>query len=174
MFYQGQSGPTPYLSNRQRARLMKGAFLDNLGAAANADQALPKVLLKLGAYHVYRGVNPLHSSELGNLVAEVAEGHKLLATNLLALGVKGQQLRVTGVARPPAPAALDLATDPDLGFLAPLLAAQLANTWTLYDLRALRLSFGKLGKVDPELERLIFGFDFVVLVPDPRPSRPLP
>jgi hypothetical protein len=34
--------------------------------------------------------------------------------------------------------------------------------------------FGKLGKLDPELERLIFGYDFVVLIPDPKASHALP
>ena len=37
--YRGQSGPTPYLSNRARARLMKETFLDDLGVAAKADKS---------------------------------------------------------------------------------------------------------------------------------------
>ena len=168
--YEGQASPTPYVSNVRRAKLMKETFFDDLSAAASVDHAMPKVLLKLGAWHLYRGMNPLHSSELGDLVAEAAAAHKLLAVNVLVLGVKGQQLRPAGVGRPDQAAALDLASDADFKFLAPLLAAQRAEGWTLFDLRALRPIFGKLGKVDPELERLIFGYDFAVLIPDPKPA----
>ena len=57
---------------------MKGMFLDDLSAAMKADQAFPKVLVKIGAWHAYRGLNPLRSSELGNLIGEAAEGHKVL------------------------------------------------------------------------------------------------
>lgn len=64
--YVGQSSGPPYLSNRRRARLMKGTFVDELSIAAEADKAFRKVLLKLGAWHMYRGLNPLHSSELGH------------------------------------------------------------------------------------------------------------
>ncbi len=173
--YQGQSSATPWLSNRQRARLMKARFTQRLTAAVTRDRALPKVLLKAGAWHLYRGANPLRSSEIGALVSELAEGHQVAAVNIAVLGVRGQQLQVTGVGRPPAAAALDLAQGKDTSFrfLAPLFAAQVAASWTLFDLRALRPSFQKYGKLDPELERLIFGYDFVVLIPDPRAAHAL-
>jgi hypothetical protein len=173
--YQGQASATPWLSNRQRARLMKSTFTDRLGAAAVKEQQLPKVFLKLGAWHLYHGVNPLRSSEIGALVTEIAEGHKVSAVNLAVLGVKGQQLHPAGVGRPAAAGALDLAHDKDSDFrwLAPLFAAQVAKAWTLFDLRALRPSFGTYGKLDGELERLIFGYDFLVLIGDPRASHPL-
>ena len=34
----------------------------------------------------------------------------------------------------------------------------------------LRQEFSKYGKIDPEPERVIFGHDFVVLIPDAKPS----
>lgn len=170
--YLGQSGPEPYLSNRRRARLMKRTFLDDLSAAAKTEKAFPKVLVKLGAWHMYRGLNPLRSSELGNLVAEAAEGHAVEAVNILVLGVKGQQLQAAGVGRAPKVVPLDLVGDKDseFAFLAPLFAASAPHAWTLFDLRALRSTFRKLGPVDAELERVIFGYDFVVLIPDPKPA----
>jgi len=171
--YLGQGGSTPYLSNRARARLMKGTFLDDLSAAAKAEHELPKVMLKLGAYHLYRGFNPLHSSELGNMIGEAAEGHKVLAVNVLVLGLEGQQLRPAGVGKRAAPGALDLRADPDWKFAAPLFAATRKTGWTLFELRALRPRFRDLGAIAPELERLIFGYDFVIVIPDPRPEHPL-
>jgi hypothetical protein len=169
--YLGQSGPDPYASNRRRAKLMKRTLLDHIGAAAKADKAFPKVMLKLGAWHLYRGLNPLRSSEVGNMVGEAAEGHAVEAVNVLLLGVKGQQLAVAGVGRPPHAVTLDLADkDSDFKFLAPFFAATDAHGWTLFDLRALRPGFRKLGALDPELERMIFGYDFLVLIPDPKPA----
>lgn len=172
--YQGQMGSNVYASNRRRARLMKGMFLDDLSAAMKADKAFPKVLVKVGAWHAYRGLNPLRSSEIGNLIGEAAEGHKVEAVNLIVLGVKGAQLRAAGVGRPAAPQPLDLAHDKDSDYkvLAPFFA-ELGKDWTLFDLRTLRPQLGKLGPIDPELERVIFGFDFLVLIPDPKPSHPL-
>lgn len=171
--YLGQSGPDPYLSNRERAKLMKRTFLDDLSAAAHAEKAFPKVMIKLGAWHLYRGLNPLRSSEMGNLIGEAAEGHGVEAVNILVLGVKGQQLQVAGVSRTPRPVALDL-TKPgsDFAFLAPFFAAMEPHGWTLFDLRGFRPHFRKLGTLDPELERVIFGYDFLLLVPDPRPEHP--
>ena len=171
--YAGQMGGDPYPSNRKRARLMKGTFLDDLSAAAKADKAFPKVLLKLGAWHMYRGLNPLRSSELGNMVAEAAEGHKVEAVNVLVLGVKGTQLAAAGVGKPAAVRKFDLANDKDsdMKFLAPFFA-EVGKDWTLFDLRTLRPGFGKLGTVDAEVERVIFGFDFLVLIPDATASHP--
>jgi hypothetical protein len=37
-------------------------------------------------------------------------------------------------------------------------------------MRALRDKFSDYGKINPEFERIIFGYDFVVLVPDPKAS----
>jgi hypothetical protein len=52
--------------------------------------------------------------------------------------------------------------------LKPAIDNQVSNAWTLYDLRNLR--FQKLGAVDPEMERVIFGYDFLVIVPEFTPA----
>jgi hypothetical protein len=172
--YQGQLGGDAYASNRRRARLMKGTFLDDVSEAMKIEKVFPKVLIKVGAWHAYRGLNPLRSSELGNLIGEAAEGHKVEAVNLLVLGVKGAQLRAAGVGRVPTPQPLDLAGDKDSDYqvLEPFFA-ELGKEWKLFDLRTLRPQLGKLGPIDPELERVMFGFDFMVLIPDPKPSHPI-
>jgi hypothetical protein len=164
-----------YNSNRQRALLMKKNFSARFAAATQDDSVLPKVFFKFGAYHMYRGINPLHSSELGNLIAEAAEANQVKSVHILIAGVKGEQLHFAGIGKPPEAAPVDLAGDKDSPFLSfkPLFDAQVENSWTLYDLRALRDGFSKYGKVDPELERLIFGYDFVVFIPDPKASHPI-
>jgi len=170
--YQKNMSGDFYKSNRQRALLMKKNFSEPFAASSQSNGVLPKVFFKFGAYHMFRGINPLHSSELGNLIAEAAEANQLKSVNILIVGVKGEQLHFAGIGKPSEAAPLDLAGDKDSPFLffKPLFDLQIENSWTLYDLRALRDSFSKYGKIDPELERVIFGYDFVVLISDPKAS----
>jgi|HubBroStandDraft_1064217.scaffolds.fasta_scaffold28830_3 hypothetical protein len=161
-----------YASNRQRALLMKKNFSEPFAASSQSDGVLPKIFFKFGGYHMFRGINPLHSSELGNLIGEAAEANQFKSVHILIVGVKGEQLHFAGIGKPAEAAPLDLASDKDSPFLIlkPLFDTQVENSWTLYDLRALRDGFSKYGKIDPELERVIFGYDFVVFVPDPKAS----
>lgn len=170
--YQKNMSGDYYKSNRQRALLMKKNFSEPFAASSQSDGVLPKVFFKFGAYHVFRGINPLHSSELGNLISEAAEANQFKSVHILIGGVKGEQLHFVGIGKPPEAVPLDLASHKDSPFLflKPLFDAQVENSWTLYDLRALRDGFSKYGKIDPELERVIFGFDFVVFIPDPKAS----
>jgi hypothetical protein len=162
-----------YQSNRQRALVMKKNFSEPFAASSQSNGVLPKVFFKFGAYHMFRGINPLHSSELGNLISEAAEANQFKSVHILIAGVKGQQLHFVGIGKPAEAAPLDLAGDKDSPFLffKPLFDALVENSWTLYDLRALRDGFSKYGKIDPELERVIFGYDFVVFIPDPKASQ---
>lgn len=171
--YQKNMTGSYYASNRQRAQLMKSIFVPlSAGAMQKAGGAPPKILFKFGGWHMYRGLNPIHSSELGNLVNEFAEAHGLKSLHVLILGVKGEQLHFAGIGKPYQASPLDLANDKDseFSFMGPFLNSQIENQWTIFDLRALRNKFSSYGKVDPELERLTFGMDFVVLIPDPKAS----
>ena len=146
-----------------------------LAPAARADalgDALRTVASPIGVTAGKLDMNPLHSTELGNLINEAAEGHRVESVNILIVGKQGSQLHPAGVGKPPAASAFDLAKDPDMAFLAPVLAAASPTAWTLFELRALRPAFGKLGKVDAEVERVIFGYDFVVIIPDAKPAHP--
>jgi hypothetical protein len=44
---------------------------------------------------------------------------------------------------------------------------------TMFDLRAMRKGFRSLGPVDKEMERIIFGNDLLILIPQATPSRQL-
>ena len=80
-----------------------------------------------------------------------------------------------GIGRPAAPAPLNLAEDKDSDFLylKPMFDNVLADGFTVFDLRSFRPDFRSIGPVDRELERLIFGYDFLVLIPHPAASHPL-
>jgi hypothetical protein len=170
--YQKNMSGDYYDSNRQRALLMKKNFAEPFAAASQSNGVLPKVFFKFGAYHMFRGINPLHSSEIGNLIGEAAEANQFKSVHILIAGLKGEQLRFAGIGTPAEAEPLDLTGDKDSSFLflKPLFDAQVENSWTLYDLRALRDGFSKYGKMDSELERVIFGYDFVVFIPDPKSS----
>lgn len=157
-----------YNSNRQRALLMKHNFAAPFSQAMQHGPVPPKVLFKFGGMHMFRGLNPLHSSELGNLAGEFAEAHGLKSVHILIFGVKGRQARFAGIGKPSQAALFDNTSEKEseFPFLKPLFENQVAGSWTIYDLRALRTGFSQFGKIDPELERIIFGYDFVVLVPE--------
>lgn len=163
-----------YASNRERAQLMKQNFKTRYLAASDPEP-LPKVMFKFGGYHMYRGLNSLHSSEIGNMVAELAEWNGTKSVHILIFGVKGEEAAFAGIGKPSAVAPLDLKADTrgDFGFLAPMLDNMLKDSWTMYDLRALRAHFGSYGAVSGEIERMIFGYDFLVLIPNTTASHDL-
>jgi len=173
--YKKNMGGQTAESNRQRALLMKHNFVANYERATSNGASAPKILLKFGAWHMFKGVNPLLNNDLGNYVTELADGQGTSSVRILILGVNGDQLRFAGIGRPPAPAPLNLAEDKDSDFLylKPVFDNLLADGFTVFDLRGFRLGFRSLGPVDREMERLIFGYDFLVVIPHPAASHPI-
>lgn len=153
-------------SNRDRALLMKqtlAAYLRASGAPATP----PKIFFKFGEEHLYRGINPLRNLDLGNFVAELGDGLGLRDLHVLALGTSGRQSRFEGIGKPwdSSAYALDDADHERFAFLAPFVANMTPGGWTLYDLRPLRIHFSQAGIADAGYERLVFGYDFLLLVP---------
>ena len=164
-----------YASNRERAMLMKKLFRTDYIEAQASDAAAPKVLFKFGAYHLGRGMNVLHSSEIGDYVSELAEGRGQKSVHIMIFGVKGTQSAFAGIGKPYAEAPLDLPNDKDspLQWAKPLYGNLLEKSWTLFNMRSLRDKFSSFTGVDPELERMIFAYDYVILIPDPTASHAL-
>jgi hypothetical protein len=164
-----------YASNRERAMLMKTTFQADYFGKTAGDAAPAKVLFKFGAYHMGRGVNVLHSSEIGDYVAELAEGRGLKSVHIMIFGVKGAQSAFAGIGKPYAEAPLDLAGDANsqLAWAKPLYGNLLTKNWTVFNTRSLRDKFGSFSGVDPEMERMIFAYDYIVLIPETTASHPL-
>lgn len=72
----------------RRFRLMKSLFAADYAGAVPANGGPPKVLLKLGAFHVYRGFNPTHGSGIGNYVAELADASGAESLHISVMPVK--------------------------------------------------------------------------------------
>ncbi len=77
-----------YLNNNERAKLMKNNFL-NYYKEATLNIKAPKVLFKLGANHVKKGLNNTNVFDISNTVSELAfiNGEKSL--HIRATGING-------------------------------------------------------------------------------------
>jgi hypothetical protein len=75
----------------QLAAFERALFAANYTRAATASAAPPKVLVKLGGYHVYRGLNPVRGSGVGNCIAEFAEGQGAQSLHIRLMAVEGWQ-----------------------------------------------------------------------------------
>ena len=51
---------------------MKQRFMEEYRRAEAADRAAPRVILKFGHWHLYRGVGPSNLQTLGNFASELA------------------------------------------------------------------------------------------------------
>jgi hypothetical protein len=164
-----------YESNRERALLMKRTFEREYTRATQIEGKPPKVLLKFGGDHTYKGFNPLRNNDLGNFITELADQQGTKSLHILILGAKGSQLRFAGIGRPFQPGDFNLAEDKDsdFPFLKPMFDNLASQGWTMFDLRAMRKGFRSLGPVDKEMERMIFGNDLLILIPQATPSRQL-
>jgi hypothetical protein len=130
---------------RRREALMKTRFAGEYARMA-ADGGDPRVLLKFGAFHIYRAINPAGGHGIGNYVAEFAARQKTRSLHIRLMAASEK--------------------DPRSRYLLAFLKNQLPADWTLFDLRALRPNFNTLvSKESTELATLVFGIDLLVLVP---------
>lgn len=147
----GAGQPTGYISNLEREENMKALFMLEYRKAEAAGDALPKVLLKFGHYHVIRGRSWSNVLSLGNFISEFAKSRDMNSFHLALYNnnASGDY----GV----------LASEPDYK---PLADAAPKDKWTVIDLRPLRdyAHSGKLSGLTPELRRVIFGFDAALLI----------
>jgi len=152
-------------SNRRRALLMKSNFMRYFMDSSRATGAPPKVLFKFGDWHLYKGFNPLHNNDLGNFVLELADAHSLKTASIIILAVEGPHLHFAGVGHPYQADSSKILDDPDYKFMKPMVDNLAPEGWTVFDLRELRKNFRALGSVDTSTERLVFGYDLLVLIP---------
>lgn len=145
------------LSNRMRLALLKRTLGSRLGVREQ------KLVVKVGANHAYKGINPLNNRDVGNFLAERAEGQGLTSLHLIVLAAKGKQLRFAGAGKPHQPAPIELD-----GAAFKLLAGAGATdgSWSLFDLRSLRPGLRKLVAGDIDMLNLINGYDFALVIPE--------
>ncbi|WCM25462.1 hypothetical protein NDN01_15545 [Sphingomonas sp. QA11] len=149
--------------NGRRARLMKRTLATHFAKAPQA-----RVLMKFGAWHLYKGYNPLGQRDLGNFVAEHADGEGVKSLNLIVVGAKGVEARYNGVGRQVAVRDFDATTGKGSGWRKDVMLARPSDTppgaWFLVDLRRLRSD--DLEALTPEWRALIRGYDLAVVAPE--------
>ena len=128
------------------------------------------MLLRFGAYHLYRGLNPVRGSGIGNYVAEFAEAQGAQSLHIRLMPVKGTQPIHPRVGQPCAAAAFNNLELPAFRYMQPIFGSLLAPAWTMFDLRPLRREWNVLGVRDAELAALVFGYDILVIVPEATPT----
>jgi len=131
-----------------REEQMKHLFLREYRAAQARGERTPKVLVKMGHWHVFRGSGPSYLQTLGNFVTEFATANGMEAYSL------GVYLR--GPWR-------DVVQQKGLE---PIALATDAGAWTIIDFRPLRarVATGEFGKLDPTLLANIYGFDAALVL----------
>ena len=158
-----------YEANRKRGLLLKHSFISDYERLSKMNGRPPRVLLKFGGNHLYKGFDETDLNDLGNFVTEFADGLGSNSLHIEVFGVRGEQEQEVG------PGKDDKAvvkTEAD-GPLAPIYAAIYPDKWTVLDLRPLRSEFHSVGHVDRELERLIFGYDLLVMIPEVTAQTPV-
>ena len=120
-------------------------------------------LFKYGANHMARGESFLTVTDIGNLVANIAEANYEKSFHIMILGESGMQATAfeTFPASP---------IDPNgfyLKHLQPFFQITEGNDWAVFDLVPLRkeLERGKLTIENQNLIRSIKGFDVLILIP---------
>ena len=153
----GQGDP-----NGRRARLMKRTL-----AAHLAENPGARVLLKFGAWHGYKSLNPLDQRDLGAYVAERAEGEGVAALHIIVLGARGTEAGYNGVGRPVAVHPFDVMGDEEPDWRRDVTLARSPDAspdaWMLVDLRKLRAD--GLASVPAEWRQLALGYDLAILAP---------
>ena len=157
-----------YASNGQRARLMKRTLVDRFAASEQP----ARVLFKFGDVHAAKGVNALDQRDLGNFVAERAEGEGATSLHIAVYGAKGVHALYAGVGRQVRMEPFVLTDDADYAWLKDALAlrdkAGAGSQWMLMDLRTLRAR--PPADLPPAWRRQLYEYDMLVVAPELTPS----
>jgi hypothetical protein len=150
-------GTTGYESSREREENMKDLLLADYRRAEKADGGLPRALIKMGHWHLYEGIGPGQIPTLGNFVHEFAKSHGKTSLHV-AFFVVGKPDEFRSIAKTP--------------WLAPFAESVPADRSTVHDLEAIRgVTYTAAGRnLDPQLKRIIFGFDAAVFLTGAHPG----
>ena len=150
-------------SNRNRAVLMKQTYLAYQRSHPDSNR---RILFKFGEEHAYRGINPVNNNDIGNFITEEADGRGTTDVHVLALGISGTQTVFAGIGKHWAEPTYSLMDDDHtrFHFLKPFIDIANPTGYTVYDLRPFRSHFAQMGIADLGYFRLVYGYDFLVLI----------
>jgi hypothetical protein len=152
-------------SHQVRINLMKRNLLHGLAAYQRPGQPLPTMLFKFGAVHMSRGVS-LNGGvyDVGNLALNLADAHDQKSLHLYVAGQRGT--RVQGFN--PDDFSKNVATYSGVDDLKPFTVPAGGTAWQVFDLRPLRraLRRDQLKMPSYELEVMLLGYDYLIIIPE--------
>ena len=149
-----------YLANLDRETLMKETFLEQYRTAARADDAPPRVMIKLGSNHIYRGPTPTGVPGFGGFVSEFAVQNGQASLSIIAICGPGGAVAQMGGA-PPIPCT-DYYNE-TWSFLVPFTDA---DDITIFDLRVWRLRLRRWAHLPADMRQTLLSYDIAVIVPN--------
>jgi hypothetical protein len=159
-----------YESNLRRSTLLKRQFLRMYDSTRAADREPPWVLLKFGADHLIRGLNPSEQFDLGTLVPDLALAEHGQSLTLYVMGGAGSHQaqfdpRVFCSVEVPGEAN-------ESEWAQPFLAAADSTRWTVFDVGALRPRLTGMT-LSSGLRQVLYGVDLVVVLSGSGPQHDL-
>ena len=164
-----------YGNNSQRAELLKRNFREAYSAAVAAGEKQPKVLFKFGAAHMQRGRNVVDTYDLGSMMPELAAANGTRSFQLLVMPGGGKQNQYRPFMKTDETKSAPYKPDySGIDFSPVTSVAPRGDQWTLFDLRPLRASLGKLPDIPQRLRDVLWGFDAILVIPEATAATNLP
>lgn len=155
MNYHGEY--TGYASAFEREEQMKRLFMRGYRSAEKSGEAAPKVLLKMGHWHIYRGLGPSALQTLGDFVTEFAAVNDQDALSI-AIFIHGSPNKWREVG--------------EWTGMRPFAMAASGDHWMLIDFRPIRdeVFAHEFGPLSPTMRSYIFGFDAALIIVNASPA----
>lgn len=152
--------PNNYRSNQIRARYLRHNLQRQYQRAEASQEDPPQVAIKVGGRHAYRDRTPNNALDVGNLAVALAERSGGTALNVMVVCGPNSTSRDYPAGTTDCWSEHRSAFTPALG-----------EGHTLFDLTAVHPLLHE-GSLDPppRVERMLWGFDAVVLVPNAQPA----
>ena len=148
---------TGYASAFEREEQMKRLFMRGYRSAQKSGEAEPRVLLKMGHWHIFRGLGPSALQTLGDFVTEfaLANGEDALS---IAIFIHGSPNKWREVG--------------EWQGMRPFGMAASADHWMLIDFRPIReeIFAHEFGPLSPTMRSYIFGFDAALIIANASPA----
>jgi len=143
--------PTGYASNCEREENMKTLFTHYYRKAQASGDAVPKVMLKSGHWHLMKGMSPGKCYTLGTFVMDLARSNGLSSFHLMVTTINDGK-KASSITKYPQ--------------YAPVTRAGSAESWTIVDLRPLRgyVYSGDVSGLHADLRHWIYSYDAILMI----------
>ncbi|MGM0547044.1 MAG: hypothetical protein ACQEST_10010 [Bacteroidota bacterium] len=150
-----------YTSNQMRAKYLRKNLWSSF---QNSSVENPRLMIKIGARHAYRGVTPNNALDVGNLsvsLAELMDGEALNIAVLCGPNSKNTTFPTRGV-------------ECQNPYLNDEFRSLIKEQPALFDFSSLhaKMHDGKLN-IPEDLEAFLWAFDAAILIPNTKPAEPI-